>query len=360
MSIGRKRIFLGISGAIVVVGLLISVGHWHYYGRFIEKTDDAYLQADNTVISTKVPGYITRLNVGDNQRVRTGDPLAQIDDRQYRNAVAQGQAEVASALSAVGDIEAKTAVQRATERQSQARVGAVRAELEFAQREFDRYGSLTKTGAVSLQQLQRAESDLKRASAALSQSEAEVDIASRQLDVLTNERQMAAAGLDKAKAVLERAGIDLADTVIRAPTDGVVGDRGVRLGQYTEQGTRLMTIVPTSRVYVIANFKETQVGDLQPGEHVSVRVDAYPDMEVTGIVDSLSPGTGAQFAMLPPQNSTGNFVRITQRVPVKIRLEADAGVPELRAGMSARVSVDTRMPSLANRVTDTGFGVREP
>jgi membrane fusion protein (multidrug efflux system) len=338
----RSRLLLGAAVVILLAGAAYG-GRWLLVGRFLESTDNAYLQADNAVVAPKVAGYIATVEVGDNQTVTQGQVLARIDDRDYRIDVAQGEADIAQANAELGNIAAQIEQQKAKLAQADAALTEAKASAEFAGQEATRFNGLVGSGAVSLKQAQQSQSELKRTSAAVAEAQANVDQVRKQMVVLESTRAKADAMLKRAQAGLDQAKLRLSYTSLTAPVAGAVGDRSVRVGQYVQPGSRLLTIVPIQDVYLVANYKETQLRGVCRGEHVRISLDMYPTLDVTGTIDSLAPGTGAQFALLPAENATGNFTKIVQRVPVKILIDRDSlnGV-EIRPGLSAEATVDTR------------------
>lgn len=350
-EVWRKRLLAGLAILVLLAGGAYGA-RWFLVGRFLETTDNAYLQANNAVISPRVAGYVASVEVSDNQSVVPGQVLARIDDRDYRVEFAQAEADVAQANADVANIAAQIEQQNARMAQSSAALASATAEAEFARQEAGRFGTLVGSGAVSLKQSQQAGSELKRAQAAVAEAQAALETVRQQTNVLKSSQDRAAAALKRAEAALEQAKLRLSYTVLTAPVAGVVGDRSVRAGQYVQPGSRLLTIVPIKDVYLVANFKETQLKGMYRGEQVRIVVDSYPDRELVGAVDSLAPGTGAQFALLPPENATGNFTKIVQRVPVKIVIDrASLGDIELRPGLSATVTVDTRTAPADGRTT---------
>jgi membrane fusion protein (multidrug efflux system) len=324
----RRRLLMLLAAVVLVLGAGYGT-YWFAYGRHFETTNDAYLGADSVTIAPKVAGYVAEVAVGDNQRVKAGDVLVRIDPRDYETALASATADLENARATAANIDAQIREQQATIAQAQAAVS-------FAEQEAKRYTDLAKTGVGTTQRQQQTESDLAQRRAALTAAQAHTD-------VLKTQRQQAEAGIAAKTAALDQAKINLAQTTITAPVDGVVGDRTVRAGQLVQAGTRLLTVVPTQNVYLVANFKETQTGDMHPGQSVSIEIDAHPGHPIKGTVDSLAPGTGAQFALLPPENATGNFTKIVQRVPVKIALDPkDPLTVQLRPGLSVTATVDTR------------------
>ena len=339
----RRRRWLMALGAVVLVAGLGYGTYWYVVGRHYETTNDAYLGADSVTIAPKVAGYVAELAVEDNQAVHKGDVLARIDPRDYQTAADSATADLESADANAANIDAQIREQQSSIAQAEAAVAADQAAMNFAEQELQRYGELARTGVGTAQRSQQAQSDLAQKKAALDRDRAALLATRAHTDVLQTQRRQADAAVDAKKAALAQARINIEQTKVVAPVDGVVGDRTVRQGQLVQAGTRLMSVVPTNRVYLVANFKETQTGAMSPGQKVSIAIDSYPGQTISGTVDSLAPGTGAQFALLPPENATGNFTKIVQRVPVKIRLDqANPLVQKLRPGLSATATVDTR------------------
>jgi membrane fusion protein, multidrug efflux system len=334
--------------AMLVAGLgaLGAIGYYGYdywqNGRFMVSTDDAYVQADYTTIAPKVAGYITEVLVRDNQTVKTGQILARIDDRDYQTALDQANADVAAAEAAIRNFDAQVSLQGAEITQAQATADTTRASLQFAQQDAERYRSLMKTGAGTTQKAQESQSAQERYSAQLKRDEAAVLAAQRRIDVLQTARAQAVAQLEHSKAVARQAELNLGYTTIKAPMDGVVGARSLRVGQYVTGGTQLMAVVPIQSAYITANYKETQLAHVHPGQTVDITVDGLPDSTLKGHVDSLAPGAGQIFALLPPDNATGNFTKVVQRIPVKITLDDPRDAALLHAGMSVEPDIDTR------------------
>lgn len=342
MKFSRKR--LGFAVGVVVAFAAAAYGH-HYWtiGRFLETTDDAYIVADYTVIAPKVSGYITTVLVQDNQQVRAGDVLAHIDPRDFETALAQANADVASVQASIESLDAKIVLQSSIIAQAQANVASAEAAQRFAAVDQSRYAGLAKKGFASQQIAQRSDATLSESTAQLIHNRAAVAAAKQQLAVLQQSRAVAAAQLLHNEAVERQANLNLSYTTITAPIDGMVGARSLRIGQYVQAGTQLMTIVPLKAVYVVANYKETQLTDIQRGQAVTIAVDSFPGLAIHGDVDSISPASGLEFSLLPPDNATGNFTKIVQRIPVKVVLRS--GNPllgKLRPGMSVEVTVNTK------------------
>lgn len=360
---GRKRRRTILIACLIAAVIVIAGGaygaYWYRSGRYLVETDDAYTQTDDVVMAAQVSGYVNSLSVTDNQQIQKGQVIAKIDDRTYRAAADQAQADFVSASVNVANAAAQIELQRAVIGQAESDIQAAEAGVTFAQEELDRYSKLAKTLAGTVQNLQRASAELRQRKADLLKAKAVLETEHKRETVLDTARHQAEAEVSKAQAALEQARINLGYTEIRAPIDGVVGDRKVEVGQYVQPGTRLLTIVPMQSVYVVANYKETQLDRMHMGQAVEISVDAYPDATVKGHVESLAPGSGAQFALLPPENATGNFTKIVQRVPVKILIDqADPLKDRLRPGLSVISTVDTRDTkgkSLRERPTQGGL-----
>ncbi|TFV36709.1 HlyD family secretion protein [Bradyrhizobium frederickii] len=350
----RQAIRRAAVGLALAIGAAVAVDYGYDYlktGRYLESTDDAYVKADSTIIAPKVSGYIAKVLVGDNERVRAGQTLAKIDDRDFKAALDQAKADVAAAEASVRNIDAQLELQQPIIDQSTADVDAADANLKFAREERARYDDLMKSGSGTIQRAQQTDAALRASSAQLQRARFGLVAAQRKVDVLTTQRAQAAAQLERARAAAQQAALNLSYTEITAPVDGTVGARSLRVGQYVQAGTQLMAVVPLDAVYVVANFKETQLTHVRPGQPVELRVDSFRNRTLRGHVDSLSPASGLEFALLPPDNATGNFTKIVQRIPVKIVLDDHSLNGLLRPGMSAEPTVDTKATVLAERET---------
>jgi membrane fusion protein (multidrug efflux system) len=318
---------------------------WDYWtvGRFQVSTDDAYVKADNTTVAPKVSGYLYQVLVGDNERIKAGQILAQIDDRDFKVALDQAKADVAAARAAITSKQAQLEVQQAVINAAKATIDVDQAALTFAAQENKRYSDLATTGYGSLQNAQQAQSRNGGAQAALARDTANLVSAQKQIDLLNAEIVQATAALARAQAIQGQAELNLGYTTIIAPIDGIVGNRTLRAGQFVQAGTQLMSVVPASGAYVIANYKETQLTDVHRGQAVEIAVDMFPGQIVRGHVDSIAPASGQEFALLPPDNATGNFTKVVQRIPVKIALDSGShSLIELRPGMSVIPTIETR------------------
>jgi membrane fusion protein (multidrug efflux system) len=318
-------------------------------GRYLESTDDAYVKADSTIIAPKVSGYLDEVLVGDNQPVKAGQTLARIDDRDFKTALDQAHADVEASEAAVHNLDAQIALQQPVIEQGTADVAAAEATLKFAQEEQARYDDLMKTGSGTVQRAQQTDSALREKVARLAHGKFGLLAAQKKIDVLTTDRKKAEAQVNHAKAVERQMALNLSYTTITAPVDGTVGARSLRVGQFVQAGTLLMAVVPLDAVYLVANFKETQLTHVRNGQPVEISIDSFHGTKLKGHVDSLSPASGLEFALLPPDNATGNFTKIVQRVPVKILLDDRTLIGLLRPGMSAEPTIDTKATVLAER-----------
>ncbi|MFG1425523.1 HlyD family secretion protein [Roseixanthobacter glucoisosaccharinicivorans] len=339
----RKRLLAGVA----LLAVLAGGGYfgWHYWtvGRFQESTDDAYVQADVVTVAPKVGGYIGAVLVGDNETVHKGQVLARIDDRDYQVALHQAQADVSGARADIANIEALLDQQKAVIDGAQATLDTDKANETFAEQDSTRYNTLAKSGFGSLQNAQQATAKIAAAKATVQKDEAALVASQKQVNTLNAQLDKAKATLAHNEALLQQAQLNLSYTKIVAPEDGVVGNRSLRVGQFVQAGTQLMALVPLQGAYIIANFKETQLTDVRKGQKVSIEVDTFPGADITGHVDSVAPASGQVFALLPPDNATGNFTKIVQRIPVKITIDPDSPLAgRLRPGMSVVPTVTVK------------------
>ncbi len=336
-----RRLLMAGSAVALLVGA--SWYGWDYWtvGRFLVSTDDAYVKADNTTIAPKVSGYLHEVLVGDNEHVKAGQVLARIDDRDFKVALDQAKADVAAAEAAVASKRAQLDVQEAVIDAARATIEVDKAAETFALQENKRYTQLAASGFGSLQNAQAAQSRNAGATAAIQRDTANLASALKQDELLKAEIAQAVAVAARAAALQRQAELNLSYTTVVAPIDGVVGNRTLRAGQFVQAGTQLMSLVPSTGAYVIANFNETQLTNVQAGQPVDIEVDMFPGKVVHGRVDSLAPASGQEFALLPPDNATGNFTKVVQRIPVKIAL--DGSSVELRPGMSVIPTIQTHL-----------------
>ena len=340
---GRAKYIL-----IALVLVAAVVGGWWYVdyqnvGKFMEETDDATVQADMVTIAPRVSGYVAEVLVGENQDVQAGQPLVRIDPRDARAQAAQAEAQIAVAGAQADTARAQITEQYAAIDQARAQLAAARSKAAYDAAEVARYRPLAASGAETRQTLAQLEVTARQSADNVRAAEAAVAAQQRRVGSLQSQVAQGRAQGQAARAQLAAASVDVGATQLTAPIAGRVGDKTVTIGQYVQAGTRLMSVVPLDKLYITANFKETQLALMRPGQPVEIEVDALDGVAVKGRVESLAPGTGAQFSLLPPQNATGNFTKITQRVPVRISI---AATPEARRllvpGLSVSVTVDTR------------------
>jgi membrane fusion protein (multidrug efflux system) len=350
----RRTLGLGAVGAVAVVAAAWFGIEWLTVGRYMVSTDDAYVQAYNTTLAAKVPGYLSNVAVTDNTRVHAGDVIATIDDGDYRLAVDSARNKVATQEATIARIGHQIDAQKAAVVQTQAQLVSAQAMATRTQLELERQTKLAVQDFASHQTLEQAQAARDQAVAGVQAGQAAIDSAAANVEVLEGQQQEAAGTLDELKTDLAKAERDLSFTVIRAPIDGVIGNRAVQTGDYMQSGQRLASVVPLDDVYVDANFKETQLARLHPGQPVLISVDALPEDDIHGTIDSLSPASGSVFSLLPPDNATGNFTKIVQRLPVRIQVPADvASKGLLRPGMSVVVHVNTKATAVADAGTQS-------
>jgi membrane fusion protein (multidrug efflux system) len=347
-----RRAALALVGALAVAGAADFGRYYITTGRYLETTDDAYVKADSTIIAPKVSGYLSEVLVADNEKVKAGQLLARIDDRDFQTALNQAQADVAASEAAVKNLSSQIELQEPLIQQQAAEVDATEANLKFAREERARYDDLMKSGSGTVQRAQQTDAALRAQTAQVQQGKAGLIAANKKIEVLATERAKAVAQLDHARAVEQQAALNLSYTQITSAIDGTVGARTLRVGQYVQAGTQLMAVVPLDAVYVIANFKETQLTHVRSGQPVELHIDSFHSIRLKGHVDSLAPASGLEFALLPPDNATGNFTKIVQRVPVKIALDDQSLNGLLRPGMSAVPTVNTKSAVLAAQGED--------
>jgi membrane fusion protein (multidrug efflux system) len=354
----RKDLRKGLLAGVGLLGLVASGYFGEQYwtvGRFRVSTDDAYVKADTTTIAPKVSGYLTEVPVGDNEPVQAGQVLARIDQRDFKVALDQARADVAGASATIATKQAALQAQQTVIDGARATIAVDQAQEIFAEQDNRRYATLATDGWGTVQKAQEAASRIAAAHAAITRDTAALANATRQTDVLAAELAQARAALSHAQAVQEQAALNLSYTTITAPNDGVIGNRTLRVGQYVQAGTQLMSLVPAASAYIVANYKETQLTHVNKGQPVSVSVDMFPGQVFHGRVNSLAPASGQEFSLLPPDNATGNFTKVVQRIPVKITLDRDSPLAVvLRPGMSVYPTIDTRVEAAMNPPSHTG------
>ena len=339
-SAGRSLALILMTLA-VVAGLLVA--YWWFHSRFIQSTDNAYVEAEMSVIAPRIAGYVAEVLVENNTPVQAGDALLRLVADDYRARQQQAGAQFRARAAALDTLATQVELQKALISEADAGVASAEAELARARSDSQRYADLVDDRAASRQQLESAVAAFQQAESAVNAARAGLSARRSEMAVLSARRSEIEAQLSEAEAALTLAQIDLGNTVLRAPMDGVVGNRHVQVGQYLQPGSPVLSLVPLQSVYVTANFKETQVESMAAGQPVELEIDAYPDTPIEGFVESFSPAAGSRFSLLPPENATGNFTKIVQRIPVRIRVPADSPLAGLlRPGMSVIASVDTR------------------
>lgn len=359
MSTMKEKTRRGAVRLLILAALVSASGFawvWWRDGRLEVRTDNAYVHGDVTAVAPKVAGRVAEVLVDDNQTVEVGTVLVRIDDADFRAQADRARAEVAVAAAAADNLDRRKQLQLALIREADAGVGAARADVDLARSNLARSSQLVAQGWTPQSNHDGASAAAQRTAATLARASAAAAAAREQLSVIGSEAAQIAARQSEAEATLRLAEIALADTVIRAPADGVVGNRHVQPGEYVRPGAPLLSIVPLQSVWVMANFKETQIARLRIGQTAHIAVDGFPGVEIRGTIDSLAPASGAAFSLLPPDNATGNFIRIVQRVPVKIRLAPDHPLAgRLVPGLSAEIAVDLRSDAEIGPVAEGGL-----
>jgi membrane fusion protein (multidrug efflux system) len=342
-SLRQLLISLATGLSLILAGLYGD--YWWNTGRFLVTTDDAYVDVHSAMISPKVSGYISDVPVNDNQPVKAGEVIARIDPRDYQTALDKARANVAAAQATIDTLTQQIAQQSLTVEQARQQVASDQAALVYSHQDFQRYTDLERTGYGTVQRAQQAQSDIVQKQAKLASDKTGVASAEKQISVLQAQLEQARAALAQQQANEHQAELNLSYTTITAPFDGTVGVRTLQVGQFVQPGTQLMAIVPLHAVYITANYMETQLTHVRAGQPVTINVDTFDGTVVHGHVESLAPASGQQFALLPPDNATGKFIKIVQRIPVKIALdENDPLAGQLRPGMSVEPTIDTRPP----------------
>jgi membrane fusion protein (multidrug efflux system) len=339
---GRARLILLVLGLAALIG----IGTWYLryeaHGKYLEETNDAQVDADAVTVSSRVSGYVAEVLVRDNQDVQAGQPLVRIDPRDARAQAQQAEAQIAVATAQADAARAQIREQFATVDQARAQLAAAEVKAAYDASEAARYRPLAASGAETRERLAQLEVAARQSAQEVLARRAALATQQRRVGSLESQVRQGEAQGRAASAQLAAANVEFGSTVIRAAISGRIGDKTVAMGQYAQPGTRLMSIVPLDRLFVTANFKETQLALMRPGQPVSIKVDALDDVELGGRVESVSPGTGARFSLLPPENATGNFTKITQRVPVRISIEATPAARRLLVpGLSVTATVDT-------------------
>ncbi len=338
----RRYILIGVGAVAGIAALYVGI-MWLTLWRYQVSTDNAAVQADIATIAPKLSGYVAEVNVTDNQTVRRGQVLMTLDTSDIAPRVEQARATVEAKKAAIKNIDAKLSWQHSMIAQARASLTSAQADATRGVKDMARYQRLARRGFASSQKLEITRADNDRMTAAVTHARAALEAERGQIGVLESSQSQAEAELKEAQAQLELAQSDLTNAKIVSPIDGVIGNRTVRTGQYVRAGAQVMAVVPLPLVYVVANFKETQIAKMRRGQTVAISIDALPGMDFEGRVDSFSPASGSLFSLLPPENATGNYTKIVQRIPVKILVRGDISkIALLRPGMSAGVTIDTR------------------
>jgi membrane fusion protein, multidrug efflux system len=338
----RRALLWG--GAVILAAVILAwgVNYW-LVGQYVQSTDDAYVGGNVSALAPQVSGLVTQVAVTDNEAVRKGQLLIQLDDRPYRAALAKARADVQAARAALANLDAQQTLQNAVIAEARSEIVSADAAVILGAANQTRYDNLARTNAGSVQQAQTARATYQQDQAAEQKARAALTAAQAQLDVIETQKAQAQASLAAAQAEEQDATLNLQYTQIRAPFDGTVGNRAAHVGDYAGAGTQLISLVPANGLWVDANFKEDQLAHMRPGQQVRISADISPGTKITGILQSFSPASGAVFSLLPAENATGNFTKIVQRVPVRILFEGDAGtLGLLRPGLSVTASVDTK------------------
>ncbi|QEC76593.1 HlyD family secretion protein [Mucilaginibacter ginsenosidivorax] len=328
-----------ILGVLLVGGIIFGIKEYLYYGKHID-TDDAQIDGDISPVVARVGGYVDSIYFEENSHVTAGQTLVKIDDRDYKVKLEQAQAAQVGASAGINVNQSQIYATQANSSSARAQVESNAARLDKVQKDYARYANLVKDGSVTQQQFDQAKADLDVAKANLRASQDQYKAAVEQIGTTRSQLKVTNTGVTQKQVDIDYAKLQLSYTTIKAPSSGLAAKKSVQLGQLVQAGQTLFSIVNDNSLFITANFKETQLNDMKNGQKVDVEVDAYPDMKVEGTVYNFSPATGAKFSLLPPDNATGNFVKVVQRVPVKIKLSASKDVlDKLRPGMSVKVSV---------------------
>ncbi len=338
----RKFVMMGVLGLLALAAASYGV-YYALIGRFYVSTDDAYVRANNTMLGARVAGHVAAILPGDNVVVRKGDVIFRIDDGDYRIAVDAARTRIATQQATIDRIGRQVTALESAVAQSRAQLASSEAALKRAGLDFERQQALSTKGFASRATFEVSEAGRDQGLAAVKSAQAAFDAARDNVEVTKAQQAEARAQLAELQTVLTKAERDLDFTYVRAPVDGTFSNRLVNTGDFVQAGQRLGNLVPLNDVFIDANYKETQLKRIRPGQPVTIKVDAYGFRKFTGVVDSISPAAGSVFTLLPPDNATGNFTKIVQRLPVRIRVPKDVAKQNLlRAGMSVYTTVDTR------------------
>jgi len=328
-----------ILGVILLAGIIFGVKEYIYYGKHVD-TDDAQIDGDISPVVARVGGYVDSISFQENTHVNKDQVLLKIDDRDYKVKLEQAQAAQVGATAGIGVNQSQIFTTTANSAVAKANVESAEARLDKIKKDYDRYANLVKDGSVTQQQFDQAKSDLEVGQANLQAMKDQYKAAVEQIGTTRDQLKVTNTGVTQKQVDIDYAKLQLSYTVIKAPASGITSKKNVQLGQLVQAGQTLFSIVNDSSLYITANFKETQLDKIHDGQKVDIDVDAFPELKLQGTVYNFSPATGAKFSLLPPDNATGNYVKVVQRIPVKIKINANNEVmAKLRPGMSVNVSV---------------------
>jgi len=334
-----NRVLPIILGVILLGGVFFGIKEYIYYGKHVD-TDDAQVDGDISPVVARVGGYVDSIFFQENTHVNKGQVLVKIDDRDYKVKLEQAQAAQVGASSGIGVNESQIYTNEANVAVAKANVTSAQARLDKVAKDYARYANLVKDGSITQQQFDQSKSDLEVGQAAVQAAKDQLKAAQEQVGTTKSQLKVTATNIDQRKVDIDAARLQLSYTIIHAPASGITSKKNVQLGQLVQAGQTLFNIVNDSSLYITANFKETQLDKIRNGQKVNIEIDAYPELKLTGSVYNFSPATGAKFSLLPPDNATGNYVKVVQRVPVKIKINGSAeDLAKLRPGMSVNVSV---------------------
>lgn len=328
-----------ILGVLLLGGLIFGIKEYIYYGKHID-TDDAQIDGDISPVVARVGGYVDSIMFEENTHVNKNQQLVKIDDRDYKVKLEQAQAAQVGASAGINVGESQISTTAANSASARAQVASAAARLEKVEKDYQRYANLVKDGSVTQQQFDQAKADLDVARATYNATKDEYKAAQQQIATSRSQLKVTNTGVSQRQVDIDYAKLQLTYTNVNAPSAGIVSKKNVQIGQLVQAGQTLFSIVNDNSIYITANFKETQLDEMKNGQKVDIEVDAYPDLKLEGSVYNFSPATGAKFSLLPPDNATGNFVKVVQRVPVKIKINGSKeDMSKLRPGMSVKVSV---------------------
>jgi len=334
-----NRVLPIILGTILVIGIIFGIKEYIYYGKHVD-TDDAQVDGNISPVVARVGGYVDSIYFEENTHVTKDQPLVKIDDRDFKVKLEQAEAAVTGAKSNIGVGQSQIFATAANSSSARADVASAAARLEKVQKDYDRYANLVKDGSITQQQFDQAKADLEVAQATYRATQDKYKAAQEQVGTTKSELNVTNTGVSQKQVDVDYAKLQLSYTMVKSPADGITSKKNVQVGQLVQAGQTLFSVVNDNSLFITANFKETQLDKIRNGQKVEIDVDAYPDIKYEGSVYNFSPATGAKFSLLPPDNATGNYVKVVQRVPVKIKIEGSKeNLAKLRPGMSVSVSV---------------------